>query len=85
MLKSHTWWISWSTAVVTFSCSFLVTVSCLTAWRVDCQWMCPEGHVTSTTYRGDGLVDGGVVVTGLGHEALNCLLGLIHCDVVGVV
>jgi hypothetical protein len=31
---------------------------------------------------GDSLVDGGVMVTRLGHEALNCLLGLLHCDCV---
>lgn len=28
-------------------------------------------------------VDSGVVVAGLGHEVLDCLLGLIHCDMVG--
>jgi len=28
--------------------------------------------------RGDLLVDGGVVVTGLGHEVLNCCLGGVH-------
>jgi len=29
----------------------------------------------------DLLVNSGVVVAGLGHEVLDCLLGLIHCDV----
>lgn len=32
--------------------------------------------------RSDLLVDGGVVVAGLAHEVLDCLLGLIHFDVV---
>lgn len=31
--------------------------------------------------RGSSLVDGGVVVTGLGHEALDCVLSGIHCGV----
>jgi len=29
--------------------------------------------------RGDLLVDGGVMVAGLGHEVLNCCLGGVHC------
>lgn len=31
---------------------------------------------------GSSLVDGGVVVAGLGHEALNCVLSGIHCGLV---
>jgi hypothetical protein len=33
--------------------------------------------------RSDLLVDSGIVMAGLGHEVLNCLLGLVHFDVCG--